>query len=142
MGNQKSKMPDVGEKTLCMDDKQDVLEALFDARGKWEEIGGALRMKESDLEVIKLEERGDCEKCLNRLVTRWLNDGRNCTWGALADALRNVTVNKPDVARQIDAHRQSHSQHSGARALVFTAPPNADGKWGILICIGALIGVK
>ena len=109
-------MSDVAEKTLDIDDKQDVFEALFDARDKWEEIGGVLRMKESDLRVIKLEELGDCAKCLNRLVTKWLNDGRNCTWRVLTDALRNVTVNKPNLAQSISAADQRSHPASESRS--------------------------
>ena len=87
--------------SLSIYHKPDVLLALHYVRAKWRAIGTCLKVKDGDLEAIEAEP-GDVDSKLGLLVTRWLNDGQNCTWTALATALKNPIVDRPGVAREIE----------------------------------------
>ena len=91
---------------LSIEDKVDVLEALHYVRAKWRPIGLCVRVKDGDLDAIEIES-GDAQRKLEGMVTRWLKQGENCTWSALAVALRSVLVGEPEVAKQIE------QQHCG-----------------------------
>ena len=95
--------------SLSINGKLEVLEALFDVRAKWRAIGTCLKVKNGDLEAIEAEP-GDMDSKLDRLVDRWLNDGKNCTWTALTTALRNPIVDRPVVAREIEKKHLSLQQ--------------------------------
>ena len=82
---------DINVHPLSIEDKIDVLTALHVARAKWRHIGYCLKVKDGDLEAIK-SEPGDTEDKLDRVVTIWLRNGKNCAWRTLIAALRHVLV--------------------------------------------------
>ena len=93
------------EMPLSIDDKQEVLEALFLARDKWNFIGGALGLKDDALRCIA-QEQSETDDRLDRVIARWLHNGVNCTWEAVAAALRSVTVSRPDLAEEVERKYQ------------------------------------
>ena len=88
---------------LSVDNTYDILEAMYDARDKWRNIGGIFHVPESTLRCIALEE-ADNEGKLRRVIIAWLErEGGtgNCTWALVVSALRNKTVNRSDVAGEV-----------------------------------------
>ena len=67
---------------LRVDDLLDVQEAIWDARPKWKYIGFGLKIRQSDIEVID-ENNGKIDDKFHSLILKWLQSGKNRTWGAL-----------------------------------------------------------
>ena len=80
-----------------MNDLQEVLIEVYDAREKWRFIGLALNLPISSLDGTSLEP----DKCLLKMLQTWLQSGKNKTWEALAKAMVAVTVNRPDLEENI-----------------------------------------
>ena len=87
--------------SLSIDDNVEVLVALHDARAKWRPIGLCIRVKKGDLDAIE-SEQGNAQRKLESVVNKWLENGENCTWSAIAAALRSVLVGEPELARKIE----------------------------------------
>ena len=88
---------------LSVDNTYDILEAMYDARDKWRNIGGIFHVPESTLRCIALEE-ADNEGKLRRVIIAWLErEGGtgNCNWALVVSALRNKTVNRSDIAGEV-----------------------------------------
>ena len=84
---------------LTIEDFCAVRKILHDARDKWEAIGEELGLKRSDLKHLK----GDNYMKLGEVVEMWLQRRRlNPTWKTLADALREETVDREDIADKIE----------------------------------------
>ena len=91
---------------LTIDNAQDVFEMMYEAREKWRNIGGAFRLTPSTLNNINLESQNNDDK-LRNVIIEWLNrygGTGDCTWTHVAMALRNKTVAREDVARQVLEH--------------------------------------
>ena len=89
---------------LTTDSIQDVFEAMFEARDKWRNIGGAFRVPDSTLSCIAQEE-DSAEDRLRRVIRAWLESGGDtsaCTWAVVAETLRNKTVGRDDLAREVE----------------------------------------
>ncbi|CAI8052917.1 hypothetical protein GBAR_LOCUS28948, partial [Geodia barretti] len=132
--------------TLTIDNTQDVFEMMYEAREKWRNIGGVFRLSESTLKNIDSENRNNDDK-LRKVIIEWLNRyGRtgNCTWTTVAMSLRNKTVAREDVAREVlEQHPQpwsvpppslppphsSPDSGSGATPKSATSHPQADSSF-------------
>ena len=77
-----------------------VLENVWDARQKWYNIGIQLKLKTSDLDVIRLPGNPSPDECVVEMLKFWLRRG-GATWEALIDALKHKTVGYPILANQI-----------------------------------------
>ena len=73
---------------------------MFDAKTKWHQIGMLLNVDVNTLDSIK-DEENDNSKRLLRMLTHWLQAGKNQTWMALDKALRNKMVARRDVADKL-----------------------------------------
>ena len=86
-------------KLLTMDDFTTVRKAMYDARDKWEEIGEELGLTRSDLRHLT----GNNYTKLGEVVEKWLQRRQlNPTWKTLAAVLREKTVDRPDLADDIE----------------------------------------
>ncbi len=84
-------------KILTINDFCTVVDATFEARGKWRQLGDRLL---SHHEVENIE--GDNAKCLRAVLSVWLkNRKRSPTWAKLLAALRHKTVGEEGVADDI-----------------------------------------
>ena len=84
---------------LTMDDFTTVRKVLYDARDKWEKIGEEIGLTRSDLKHLT----GDHYTKLGEVVEKWLQRRQlKPTWNALATALREKTVDRPDLADEIE----------------------------------------
>ena len=85
---------------------------MYEAREKWRNIGGVFHLSESTLDNIDYENRNNDDK-LRKVITEWLNSyggTGDCTWTHVAMALRNKTVAREDVAREVlEQHPQPWS---------------------------------
>ena len=88
--------------TLAEADTADVLRATKRAADKWEDVGLALGLHLSDLDVIRSDYRESYER-LKRVVSQWLKgNGKECSWEVLCDALRDELVQRPNLAKNIE----------------------------------------
>ena len=102
--------------SLRIEDKQQVL-VLYTARDKWRFIGSCLNVANHDLRSIATEESSN-EGRLDRMIARWLQGGQNCTWEAVAAALRNITVDRPDLARELEEDHSVTPPHTSGECEV------------------------
>ena len=49
------------------------MEDIHDIRPRYEQLGIYLRLRDSDIEVIKIESDGDTWLCLKNVIVKWLN---------------------------------------------------------------------
>ena len=83
-----------------MEDLDDIVAALYQARTKWRLIGLGLKVLPGDLQAIEDENRKQ-EDCLRCMLTKWLEKSDNNTWEAIVQVLKKSTVGRHDVAKQI-----------------------------------------
>lgn len=72
---------------------QNIQSLLWDVRFKWHNIGLALGIDPSTLEVVKRSNLHVVDDCFSQMLLKWLRRG-DCVpcWKALAEALRSPTV--------------------------------------------------
>ena len=78
----------------------DVLETALEASTKWYNIGLALGLHCSILEEIEASV-ATTQKCLRKMLMKWLRTGSNRSWGVLAEAMGNRIVERPDLKEDI-----------------------------------------
>lgn len=86
---------------MAISDLPSVYDAVYDARVKWYEIGMVLKVDIATLDTISNDAKGT-DNCLRKMLQEWLQTGKDKTWKALADALRNRTVARPDIADKLN----------------------------------------
>ena len=75
---------------------------MFGARVNWYSLGGVLGLDVDTRNSINMKHPGDAERCLGEIVAKRLQSGISLTWKDLCDSLRNSTVNRDDVATEIE----------------------------------------
>ncbi|CAI8047445.1 hypothetical protein GBAR_LOCUS26218 [Geodia barretti] len=76
-----------------IDDHFDVVSELGDVAHVWKSLGGALRLRQPDLDRIKADHQQDSSSCLSEMVTEWLNQSYNTerfglpSWKMLVEAV-------------------------------------------------------
>ena len=85
-----------------MDDLGEVYTKFFGARDKWFNIGLALGIKFSTLKSIKTREQHDNDECLREMLAHRIQSGGPLTWADLSGCLRHPTVERNDLANDID----------------------------------------
>ena len=76
-----------------------VQEAIWKARSQWKRIGYELGLQQEDIEAIMEPLK---EQCLHKMLLLWMQSGR-ATTNHLLDALNSSSVNRPDIAMEIDS---------------------------------------
>ena len=92
------------EAPLSIDNAYDVFEAMYEARDKWRNIGGAFRVPDSTLSCIAQEEDSADDR-LYRVIKAWLENGGGtsaCTWSVVAETLKKKTVGREHIAREVE----------------------------------------
>ena len=116
--------------TLTIDNTQYVFEMMYEAREKWRNIGGVFLLSESTLDNIDSDNRNNDEK-LRKVIIEWLNrygGTGDCTWTHVAMALRNKTVAREDVAREVlEQHPQPWSVPPPSLPPPHTSPDSGSG---------------
>ena len=100
---------------LTSSDIPKVLENVWEARQKWYSIGIQLKLKASDLDVIRQQGNNNGpDDFVIEMVKIWLRQG-GATWEALIDALKHETVGYPILASNIAALGYSESDTNECR---------------------------
>ena len=87
---------------LTPDDLGDILEAVWEARVKWFNIGLKLGISVGTLNAIKKNNNQDPEDCLTAMLEYWLNNGKpKPSWTAVANALKSPMVGYAQLAEQL-----------------------------------------
>ena len=77
-----------------------IINAVWEARAKWREIGRELRLAKQDLDALK----GDSGDNLEKVLLIWMRRG-DATIDQLLDVLRSARVCMPDLAVKIERTR-------------------------------------
>ena len=89
---------------LTIDNLGDVLEAVWEARVKWFNIGLKLGISPGTLNTIKKNNNQDPDDCLTAMLEYWLNNGNpKPSWAAVAKALKSPTVGYAQLAEELSA---------------------------------------
>ena len=87
---------------LSIDDLGDILEAVWEARAKWYNIGLKLGVLAGTLNAIKKNNNQDPDDCLTAMLEYWLNNGKpKPSWAAVAKALKSPMVGYEHLAEQL-----------------------------------------
>ena len=90
---------------LGIDDLGDVVEAVWEARAKWYNIGLKLRIPPGTLDSIDMTANQNPDKCFTAVIKEWLNNDKPCpTWAAMSKALRSPMVGYGHLAEQLPPH--------------------------------------
>ena len=69
---------------------------------KWYDIGVRLRISADTLDVIKKDERGNCNECFREMLKVWLRRGKpQPTWTEMAKALKSPMVGYEQLAKKL-----------------------------------------
>ena len=116
--------------TLTIDNTQDIFMMMYDAREKWRNIGGVFLLSQSTLNNINPENQNNDDK-LRSVITEWLNKyggTEECTWTHVAMALRNKTVAREDLAREVfEQYPQPWSVPPPSTHSPHTSPDSGSG---------------
>ena len=89
---------------LTTDDLGDVLEAVWEARVKWFNIGLKLGISAGTLNAIKKNNNQDPDDCLTVMLEYWLNNGKpKPSWVELVRALKSPMVGYAQLAEELPA---------------------------------------
>ena len=88
-----------------MDDPSDVYTKFYGARDKWFEIGMALKIDYTTLKSIEREQLNNQSKCLREMLAHCVQSGSSLTWTDLCGCLRHRTVERNDLANEIEQGR-------------------------------------
>ena len=87
---------------LCIDDLGDVLEAVWEARSKWYNIGLKLGTSPGTLDSIGKATNHNPDDCITATIKDWLNNGKpKPKWAAVAKALKSPMVGYTYLAEKL-----------------------------------------
>ena len=87
---------------LTIDNLGDVLEAVWEARSKWYNIGLKLGISPGTLDSIGKANNQNPDDCLTAMIKDWLRSGRpEPSWTELAKALKSPMVGYAQLAEQL-----------------------------------------
>ena len=80
---------------MNMDKLYGVNIALFEFVKKWKELGLALGLSKSLLDIIEKDYSGESQRCLTETLAKWLNgEGQPCTWRDAVKAALSLSKTK------------------------------------------------
>ena len=108
-----------------MEDLDIVYSATFDARSKWYDIGLALNLDPSSLDVIRGENPGNTSSCLRSMLVVWLRTAEpKPSWAGLKAALISPPVNEEQLISKFPSNYSVLlSAHVVHQLVHYGAPP-------------------
>ena len=94
----------VGSDQLTIDNLSEVYNAVYETRMMWREIGIQLNVAIGTLDAIAEDEK-KADGCLQKMLQKWLENGKDRSWKVLAEALRNKTVGHTVLADKLPKYR-------------------------------------
>ena len=87
---------------LTIDNLGDVLEVVWEARGKWYNIGLKLDISVGTLDSISKANNQDPDDCLTAMIKDWLRNGKlKPSWAKLTEALKSPMVGYAQLAEKL-----------------------------------------
>ena len=87
---------------LSINDLGDVLEAVWEARAKWYNIGLKLGTSPGTLDAINKTANQNTDDCITAVIKDWLKNGKpKPSWAQLAKALKSPMVGYGHLAEQL-----------------------------------------
>ena len=110
--------------TLSSGDLATLVNELHEVRADWYELGVQLRMETHDLDVFRLENQNDTNKCLRQMLSVWLLQEFPSppSWERVVDALSSPAVGRPTVAERIRRTYCSQSSDAATDTESFLSP--------------------
>ena len=104
---------------LNIDDLGDVVEAVWEAREKWYNIGLKLGISASTLDAINKAVNQNPDDCITAIIKDWLKNGKpKPLWAAVADALKSPMVGYGNLAEQLPQQNVStDTTHSSSSSF-------------------------
>ena len=91
----------ITEPGLSINDLGVVIEAVWEARSKWYNIGLKLGISPGTLDAIKGANQNP-DECFTDMIKDWLNNGKpRPTWAAMTEALESRMVGYGDLAKKL-----------------------------------------
>jgi len=90
------------DKQLGIEDLRIILKSLFSARVKWLSIGVNIGVDYPTLKAIEREQHERCDDCLREMLGHRLAQSTPLTWADLCAALREESVDKEQLAHDIE----------------------------------------
>ena len=84
-----------------LNDLNEVLNIIWEARAKWYHIGLGLELRPGDLDAIRQSNAGIIDDCFTEMVKVWLRSSEDTSHETLANALQQPTVNRVKLAEII-----------------------------------------
>ena len=98
---------------LTISDILEVYEKVRNASPNWFNLGLALELSYTDLTNFRGTYHGDNDVCLRETLARRLQSGGPLTWGGMCTALRHSTVQRNDVAVEIEGKSKCKALNFG-----------------------------
>ena len=105
---------------LTIDHLADVLEAVWEARVKWFNIGLKLGISAGTLDSIGKANNQNPDDCLTAMIKYWLRNGRpKPSWAAVANALKSPLVEHAQLAEQLPQQStcSTDTDHSSSSSI-------------------------
>ena len=96
-------------KELTWDDLPDLCEILNPVAPKCFELGLQLGVKKANIDIIKKNNKDDCQAQLREIISERLKQDKHLTWHDIVTALQTLSVNHPDLAIVIESQYISPS---------------------------------
>ena len=77
------------------------MEALFEVRAKWDDVGVCLEVDGGTLDAIRVQ-YADPKDRLREMLCKWLKSKHPSTWKFLIDALRSPIVDEARLADTLE----------------------------------------
>ena len=74
-------------------------ELVMSVAPHWYDLGVQLHLHRDKLNIIQCDNGQNCKVCLRKLLEKWLDNSKDITWNAVADALD--LISKKNLARKI-----------------------------------------
>ena len=101
---------------LTIDNLGDVLEAVWEARSEWYNIGLKLGISAGTLDSIEATNQNP-GRCLTAMIKDWLRSGRpKSSWAAVARALKSPMVGYAQLAEQLP-QQNTDTGHSSSSSI-------------------------
>ena len=72
---------------ICIKDSTRLFNKYYHARANWYDIGLVLGLSSGDLAALEQDHRGDCARCFEGVITKWLRSEGKKTESELSQAV-------------------------------------------------------
>ena len=109
---------------LSSGDLKTLVNELHDVRADWYDLGVQLEIQTHNLDVFRLKNQSDTNKCLRQMLSVWLlhEFPSPPSWERVVDALSSPAIDRPTVAERIRRTYCSQSSDAATDTESFLSP--------------------